>query len=90
VVQSSIEFSPNALNTEFKVTATSWVRTPFLGILNALNAKDSEAGAPAVCQGNFYAFIKIVTTATAALCPSRRALWVPGATTAREKASRSR
>jgi len=70
VVQSSIQFSPNALNTEFKVTATSWERTPFLGILKALNHRDSEAGAPAVCQGNFYACIKVVTTATAALCPS--------------------
>ncbi|HXE67873.1 MAG TPA: pilus assembly protein TadG-related protein [Hyphomicrobiaceae bacterium] len=70
VVKSSLEFSPNSLNTEFKVTATSWVRTPFLGILNALKPRDSEAGAPAVCQGNFYACVRVVTTATAALCPS--------------------
>jgi hypothetical protein len=70
VVNSTLEFSPNTLNTEFKVTATSWVRTPFLGILNALNPRDSEAGAPAVCQGNFFACVMVVTTATAALCPS--------------------
>ncbi|RPI30784.1 MAG: hypothetical protein EHM67_18515, partial [Hyphomicrobiaceae bacterium] len=70
VVQSSLQFSPNALNTEFKVTATSWVRTPFLGILHALERKDSEAAAPAVCQGNYFGCVKVVTTATAALCPS--------------------
>src|SRR3990172_3374675 len=50
VVTSSIEFSPNAQNTEFKVTATSWVRTPFLGVLNSLFHQGSEAGAPAGCQ----------------------------------------
>jgi Flp pilus assembly protein TadG len=70
VVQSSLQFSPNALNTEFKVTATSWVRTPFLGILHALERRDSEAAAPAVCQGNYFGCVKVVTTATAALCPS--------------------
>jgi Flp pilus assembly protein TadG len=67
VVTSSIEFSPNAQNTEFKVTATSWVRTPFLGVLNSLFHQGSEAGAPAGCQGNYYGCIRMKTTATAEL-----------------------
>jgi Flp pilus assembly protein TadG len=67
VVTSSIELSPNAQNTEFKVTATSWVRTPFLGVLNSLFHQGSEAGAPAGCQGNYYGCIRMRTTATAEL-----------------------
>jgi Flp pilus assembly protein TadG len=66
-VTSSIEFSPNAAKTEFKVTATSWVRTPFLGVLNSLFHQGSEAGAPPGCQGNYYGCIKMITTATAEL-----------------------
>ena len=65
VVTSSIEFSPNAQNTQFTVTATSWVRTPFLGVLNSLYHQGSQAAAPAGCQGNFYGCIKLKTTATA-------------------------
>jgi Flp pilus assembly protein TadG len=67
VVSSAIEFSPNSQNTEFTVTATSWVRTPFLGVLNALFHQGSNAGAPAGCQGNYYGCVKLVTTSTAEL-----------------------
>jgi len=67
VISSSIEFSPNSQNTQFTVTATSWVRTPFLGVLNALYHQGSADGAPAGCQGNYYGCIKLVTTSTAEL-----------------------
>ena len=67
VVSSALQFSPNSLQTEFTVTATSWVRTPFLGVLGILFDKTSAGGAPGACQGNFFACAKIVTTATAEL-----------------------
>jgi Flp pilus assembly protein TadG len=67
VVTSAIEFSPNAQNTQFTVTATSWVRTPFLGVLNSLYHQGSAAGAPAGCQGNYYGCVQLKTTATAEL-----------------------
>ncbi len=67
VVSSAIEFSPNAQNTQFTVTATSWVRTPFLGVLNSLYHQGSEAAAPAGCQGNYYGCVRMKTTATAEL-----------------------
>ena len=38
--------------------------------MHALERRDSEAAAPAVCQGNYFGCVKVVTTATAALCPS--------------------
>ncbi len=67
VVSSTLEFSPNAAQTQFTVTATSWVRTPFLGALNFLFHQGSDAAAPAGCQGNHYACLKITTTSTAEL-----------------------
>jgi Flp pilus assembly protein TadG len=67
VISSSIEFSPNAQSTQFTVTATSWVRTPFLGVLNSLYHKGASDGAPAGCQGNHYGCIKVKTTSTAEL-----------------------
>ena len=67
VVKSTIEFSPNAQNTQFTVTATSWVRTPFLGVLNSLYHQGSQAGAPAGCQGNYFGCVPLKTTATAEL-----------------------
>src|SRR5262245_14269936 len=39
VVTSTLQFSPNAAVTEFTVTATSWVRTPFLGVIHAWTHK---------------------------------------------------
>jgi Flp pilus assembly protein TadG len=68
VVISTIAFSPNAQQTSFKVTATSWVRTPFMSVLNILSYKNSEDEAPNVCKGNFYACVKVVTSATAEIC----------------------
>lgn len=70
VVSSTLAFTTDAQNTEFQVTATSWVKTPFLAVLHMLGGKDGVAGAPSTCQGNFYGCVKVTTTATAALCPS--------------------
>jgi len=67
VVASTLEFSPNSAQTAFTVTATSWVKTPFLGVLNSLFHQPSMAGAPAGCQGNLYGCVKMITTATAEL-----------------------
>jgi Flp pilus assembly protein TadG len=68
VVVTSIEFSPNSQQTEFAVTATSWVRTPFLSVLNLFSYKGSEDGAPDSCKGNYYACTKVVSRATAQIC----------------------
>ena len=70
VVIATLQFSPNAGNTAFTVTATSWVRTPFLAVLNSLFPQDSTDGAPANCLGNGHRCIRLISTATAALCPS--------------------
>jgi Flp pilus assembly protein TadG len=67
VVDSALQFSPNSQNTAFTVTATSWVRTPFLGVLHMLFDKTSQGGAPVGCQGNYFACAKMVTTATSEL-----------------------
>jgi hypothetical protein len=68
VITSAIAFSPNSQQTEFKVTATSWLRTPFLSPLNIFLPKTSEDTAPAQCKGNYYACVKVVTSATAQIC----------------------
>src|SRR4029453_216443 len=34
IVTSTLQFSPNSAQTAFTVTATSWVKTPFLGALD--------------------------------------------------------
>ena len=65
VVDTAIQFATDAGNTEFTVTATSWVRTPFLGVLHILFDNQAGAGAPAACQGNYYGCVKLTTTATA-------------------------
>jgi hypothetical protein len=68
VVLSKIEFSPNAQQTEFTVTATSWVRTPFLGVLKYVASGEPPADAPAECAGNYFACVKVMSKATAAIC----------------------
>jgi Flp pilus assembly protein TadG len=70
VVSATLQFQPDASNTSFTVTATSWVRTPFLAVLNSLFPQDSTDGAPSACLGNGHRCIRLITTATAALCPS--------------------
>jgi Flp pilus assembly protein TadG len=70
VVTSTLQFSPNAGNTAFTVTATSWVKTPFLSVLYSLAHKTASQGAPAGCQANGFGCVMVSSTATAALCPS--------------------
>lgn len=67
VLSTTLEFSPNSTQTEFKVTATSWVKTPFLSALTFLGHKQPDPAAPADCQGNSYSCLKVATTATAKL-----------------------
>ena len=77
---------PTRRNTEFTVTATSWVRSPFLGVLNILFDKAGGAGAPSACQGNYFGCVKLTTTATAALCPSAACAGkTPAAATSRSR-----
>src|SRR6202521_1938078 len=71
VVTSTLQFSPNSSSTAFTVTATSWVRTPFLSVLYSLAQKTATAGAPAGCQANGFGCVVVTTTATSALCPSQ-------------------
>jgi Flp pilus assembly protein TadG len=68
VVETKIVFSPNAQQTAFTVTATSWVKTPFLSVLNLFSPKSSPDDAPAACKGNYYGCSKVVSTATAEIC----------------------
>ena len=65
--------SPNSGNTAFTVTATSWVKTPFLSVLYSIANKTASQGAPAGCQANGFGCVGVSSTATAALCPSVRA-----------------
>jgi Flp pilus assembly protein TadG len=67
VVSSALQFSPNSTDTAFTVTATTWVRTPFLGALDFIIKKQSQSGAPTVCQGSYFACVKLTTTSTAEL-----------------------
>jgi Flp pilus assembly protein TadG len=68
IVLSKIEFSPNAQQTEFTVTATSWVRTPFLSVLDLITPKKSLEDAPSECKGSYYSCGKVVSKATAQIC----------------------
>ena len=70
VVTSTLQFSPNSGNTAFTVTATSWVKTPFLSVLYSIAHKTASQGAPAGCQANGFGCVMVSSTATAALCPS--------------------
>ena len=70
VVSSTLQFSPNSNNTAFTVTATSWVKTPFLSVLHSIAQKNATAGAPAGCQANGFGCVVMTSTSTAALCPS--------------------
>ena len=68
VVVTSIQFSPNSQQTEFTVTATSWVRTPFLGVLKFVASHEPPNDAPAACAGNYFGCVKLVSKATAQIC----------------------
>ena len=68
VVATSIQFSPNSQQTEFTVTATSWVRTPFLGVLKFIASHEPPNDAPSACAGNYFGCVKLVSKATAQIC----------------------
>jgi Flp pilus assembly protein TadG len=70
VVTSTLQFAPNGGLTEFTVTATSWVRTPFLGVLHAWAKHSGNDAAPDGCKANYFGCVGLTSTATAALCPS--------------------
>jgi len=70
VVSSTLQFSPNSSNTQFTVTATSWVKTPFLSVLRSLFTRNVDPGAPIGCSTNGFGCVMTTATATAALCPS--------------------
>lgn len=67
VLETKIAFSPNTLNTEFTVTATSWVKTPFLSVLDLFGHKAPDSDAPPACASSF-ACTKVISTATAQIC----------------------
>ena len=67
IVSSTLQFSPNSAQTAFTVTATSWVKTPFLGALDFIIRKASESGAPSDCQGSYFKCMRLTTTSTAEL-----------------------
>src|SRR6185503_19225188 len=71
VVSSTLQFSVNSSNTQFTVTASSWVRTPFLSVLYSLSHKAAQGGAPAACSSNGFGCVLFTATSTAALCPSQ-------------------
>ena len=53
VVQTSIVFAPNTQQTEFTVTATSWVRTPFLSVLKLIAPGSAGSDAPPGCKDSY-------------------------------------
>lgn len=67
VVSSTVTFSANNTNTEFTLTATSWVQTPFLGALFGISRTTGEGGAPTACLGNKYSCLKVTATASASI-----------------------
>lgn len=67
VIETKIAFSPNNQQTEFTVTATSWVKTPFLSVLDVFSHSTPPSDAPAVCNSAF-SCTKVVSTATAQIC----------------------
>lgn len=68
VVEAKIAFAPNSQQTEFTVTATSWVKTPFLSVLDFLVHRGAEGDAPQACKDSYYACTKVTSTATAQIC----------------------
>ncbi len=63
VMTSAFTFSANAELTQFTVTATAWVKTPFLSTLRATFGGGPIAGAPTGCRE--FGCVKIAATATA-------------------------
>jgi len=66
VLSSSIALASDSTNTNFTLTATSWVSTPFLGILSRMFTSSAPAGAPSSCS-SAYSCLKISRSATASI-----------------------
>lgn len=66
VLSSTISLAADSTNTNFTLTATSWVSTPFLGILSRMFTSAAPSGAPAGCNSN-YSCLKISRSATASI-----------------------
>ena len=66
VLSSTITLTADSTNTNFTLTATSWVSTPFLGILSRMFTSAAPAGAPSSCTSS-YSCVKISRSATAAI-----------------------
>lgn len=66
VLSSTLSTAADSTNTTFTLTATSWVSTPFLGILSRMFSSGAPSGAPSSCP-NAYSCMKISRTATASI-----------------------
>lgn len=66
VLSSTISLAADSANTTFTLTATSWVSTPFLGILSRMFTQPAPPGAPGSCS-SAYACMKVSRTATASI-----------------------
>lgn len=67
VVNSTMTFAADSTNTNFTLTATSWVQTPFLGAMWGLWRHGGEAGAPTKCLTSKYNCLKVSNTTTASI-----------------------
>lgn len=67
VLSSTLTFSPNDTQTEFTVSSNTWVRTPFLSVLDYLLPQHADQAAPDECKTNYYACMRVATSATAQL-----------------------
>lgn len=66
VLSSTIALAADSTNTTFTLTATSWVSTPFLGILSRMFTSAAPSGAPSSCT-SAYSCVKISRSATASI-----------------------
>jgi Flp pilus assembly protein TadG len=66
VLSSTLSLAADSTNTTFTLTATSWVSTPFLGVLSRMFSTAAPSGAPSSCS-SAYSCMKISRTATASI-----------------------
>ncbi len=67
VVVTDMQFSPNSAKTEFTLTANSWVRTPFMGVLSIIASHEAPDDAPDGCN-HYFDCVQVASTATAQIC----------------------
>ncbi len=66
VLSSTLSLVANNTNTVFTLTATTWISTPFLGVLSRLFTNGAESGSPSGCSSK-YSCLKITSSATASI-----------------------